>query len=137
MKSVTIDPSFVAWRTEARTLLMEDARPEDVQWCETDASATVFGSIYPSAPGSVDPNAKKPVRVAREFLAMLETAACYRAPDRWPFLYKALWRWTQGDRAIASADDADGHRLRRMIESVESEEREMRNKLRFRHRDSS
>jgi DNA polymerase len=137
MKCVTIDPSFAAWRSEARARHKVGAPTPDVPWRETDASATVFGSIDPPAPGSVDPNAKKPVKVAREFLAMLETAACYRAPDRWPFLYKALWRWTQGDRAIASSDDGDGHRLRRMIESVEAEEREMRSKLRFRHRDSS
>ncbi|AQH01592.1 uracil-DNA glycosylase [Burkholderia sp. KK1] len=137
MKSVILDPSFAAWRTEARNLLMEGVRPEDVFWRETDASATVFGSIDPPAPGSEDPNAKKPVKIAREFLAMLETAACYRAPDRWPFLYRALWRWTQGDRAIASPQDAEGLRLHRMIESVEAEEREMRKVLRFRHRDAS
>ena len=71
MKCVTIDPSFAAWRSEARALLMEGAHPADVQWRETDASATVFGSIDPPAPGSVDPNAKKPVKVAREFLAPL------------------------------------------------------------------
>lgn len=72
MKSVILDPSFAAWRTEARNLLMEGVRPEDVFWRETDASATVFGSIDPPAPGSVDPNAKKPVKIAREFLAMLK-----------------------------------------------------------------
>ncbi|SAL03190.1 UdgX family uracil-DNA binding protein [Caballeronia ptereochthonis] len=137
MKSIILDPSFAAWRTAARDLLMEGARPEEVLWRESDASATVFGTIEPPPPGSVDPNAKKPVKIAREFLAMLETAACYRAPDRWPFLYKALWRWTQGDRAVASPQDADGHRLHRMIETVEAEESEMRKVLRFRHRDAS
>ncbi|BAN24971.1 UdgX family uracil-DNA binding protein [Caballeronia insecticola] len=137
MKCVTIDPSFAAWRTEARNLLMEGLRPEEVSWRETDASATVFGSIDPPAPGSANPDAKKPVRIAHKFLAMLETAACYRAPDRWPFLYKALWRWTQGDRAIASPEDADGRRLAQMIETVEAEENKMRKTLRFRHRDVS
>jgi len=136
MKSVTLDPSFAAWRTVARSLVTESVPPLDVLWRESAASATVFGTI--SAPrGPVDPNATKPVKIAREFLAMLETAACYRAPDRWPFLYKVLWRWTQGDCAVASAEDEDGHRLHRMIEAVQAEETRMRKTLRFRHRDSS
>jgi uracil-DNA glycosylase len=137
MKSVVIDPSFASWRRLARSLLMEHVAPEDVAWRESGASATVFGAIDPPPPGSVDPNAPKPPKIAREFLAMLATAACFRAPDRWPFLYKALWRWTQGDRAVASPQDADGYRLHRMIEAVEAEENEMRRVLRFRHRDES
>ncbi|KIG03439.1 UdgX family uracil-DNA binding protein [Caballeronia concitans] len=136
MKSVILDPSFAAWRTVARSLVTEGVAPEDVLWRESAASATVFGTIAPPC-GPVDPNAPKPVKIAREFLAMLETAACYRARDRWPFLYKVLWRWTQGDRAVASPEDADGHRLNRMIEAVQVEESKMRKTLRFRHRDAS
>lgn len=137
MKSIAIDPSFASWRAVARTLLMENVCPDDVEWRESAASATVFGTIDRPPPGSVDPNAPKPPKIAGTFLRMLETAACYRAPDRWPFLYKALWRWTQGDRAVASAEDADGYRLHRMIEVVEEEESKMQKVLRFRHRDSS
>ncbi|WP_250534997.1 UdgX family uracil-DNA binding protein [Caballeronia sp. AZ10_KS36] len=136
MKSVTLDPSFAAWRTVARSLVMEGVPPEDVLWRESSASATVFGTVG-SPCGPANPNAPKPVKIAREFLAMLETAACYRAPDRWPFLYRVLWRWTQGDRAVASPEDEDGQRLLRMIEIVEAEETRMRKTLRFRHRDSS
>ena len=66
---------FAAWRTVARSLVMEGIAPEDVLWKESSAAATVP-----------------------------ETAACHRAPDRWPFLYKVLWRWTQGDRAVASPE---------------------------------
>ncbi|WP_250510237.1 UdgX family uracil-DNA binding protein [Caballeronia sp. GACF4] len=137
MKSVVFDPSFAAWRSAARTLLMEGARPEDVVWLESDSSATVFGSIDGPPPGPENPGAPKPVKIAREFLAMLATAACYRTPARWMFLYKVLWRWTQGDRAVVSPDDPDGQRLQHMIEAVEAEENEMRRVLRFRHRDSS
>ncbi|WP_277184758.1 UdgX family uracil-DNA binding protein [Caballeronia sp. BR00000012568055] len=136
-KNVPLDPSFAAWRRAARSLLIEGVPPQEVLWLESDASATVFGVVDPPPPGSVDPNAPKPPKIAREFLSMLEAAACVRVPDRWPFLYKALWRWTQGDRAVASREDEDGSRLHRMIESVRAEEDKMRKILRFRHRDDS
>ncbi|KND60754.1 Uracil-DNA glycosylase, putative family 6 [Candidatus Burkholderia verschuerenii] len=138
MRSIVLDPSFASWRASARTLLIEGVHPRDVDWQESDASATVFGTVGRTS-GPADPNAPKPPKIAGTFLRMLETAACYRAPDRWPFLYRALWRWTQGDRAVASGEDEDedGHRLRRMIKAVQTEETHMRKVLRFRHRDPS
>jgi uracil-DNA glycosylase len=137
MKSIVLDPSFASWRAAARSLLMDGLHPNEVDWQETGASATVFGTIAPLPPGAVDPHAPTPPKIAGSFLKMLETAACYRARDRWPFLYKALWRWTQGDRAVASAEDEDGYRLHRMIEVVQAEEQHMQKVLRFRHRDPS
>ncbi|CDY78246.1 Uracil-DNA glycosylase, putative family 6 [Caballeronia glathei] len=134
MKSVVIDPSFAAWRGAARDLLAQGVAPDGLLWRESPESATVFGTVdaLPAGPG-----APAPVKIAREFLAMLETAACFRARDRWPFLYRALWRWTQGDRAVASPGDPDGRRLHEMIDAVRAEESDMQRFLRFRHRDPS
>ncbi|SAL55337.1 phage SPO1 DNA polymerase-related protein [Caballeronia terrestris] len=134
LNSVVIEPSYASWRDAARDLLARGISPEGLLWREASDSATVFGTIdpIPDAPG-----APPPVKIARGFLDMIETASCYRVRDRWPFLYKALWRWTQGDRAVASLDDPDGRRLHEMVEAVQAEETHMKKFLRFRHRDPS
>lgn len=45
MRSIVLDPSFAAWRAATRTLLMERVHPRDVDWRESDTSATVFGTV--------------------------------------------------------------------------------------------
>jgi DNA polymerase len=134
MNSVTIEPSFASWRSAARDLLARGVSPDGLLWREASESATVFGTLDPEP---AEPGAPPPLKIARGFLEMLETAACARVRDRWPFLYKVLWRWTQGDRAVLSPDDADGRRFIRMIEDVRAEEERMHKFLRFRHRDPS
>jgi DNA polymerase len=65
---------------------------------------------------------------------MLQTAASFRADDRWAFLYKILWRWQNGDRAVLSVADEDGKRLHAMVKAVEREVHYMHAFLRFRER---
>lgn len=75
------------------------------------------------------------VRVSKELSTLLQDAAQYRAPERWSFLYRVLWRWCQGDRAVASAADEDGARLHGMAKAVRRARHDMIAYVRFHRRD--
>jgi len=122
--------SFVRWRDEARGLLARRIPPWQVQWSAHACGGTLFdGEAF--ADGSKHILAQ---RVPRRLLQMLETAACFRADDRWAFLYRILWRWQNGDRTVLSVADEDGKRLHGMVKAVEREAHHMHAFLRFRER---
>lgn len=84
---------------------------------------------------TADPSRRAaPLRLPRAALAMLESAACFRAADRWAFLYRVLWRWARGEREVLSAADEDGARLHTMVKAVHREEHDMHAYVRFRER---
>ncbi len=89
------------------------------------------GSLQPSTPPARPAQA---LQLPRSLMDMLQAAACYRAPDRWAFLYRVVWRWAQGDHAVQSAADADGARLHAMVKAVHREEHDMHAYIRFRER---
>ena len=74
------------------------------------------------------------VRIPRQLMEMLQSAACCRVPNRWAFLYLVLWRWQHGERDVMSAADVDGARLHAMVKAVKREEHDMRAYIRFRER---
>ncbi|TKC78965.1 DUF4130 domain-containing protein [Trinickia terrae] len=152
MKSIRIEPSFAAWRRFARTLLLEAAAPHEVEWIEAGGSAALLtangmpafaessaeAETETEAPNTATataaPAASVALTIPRSLLTRLEAAACYRAPDRWAFLYRILWRWAQGQRSVISEQDADGARLAMRIREVDKELQQMQALLRFRRR---
>ena len=62
----------------------------------------------------------------------LHDAACFRAADRYAFLYKIVWRWQAGQRDVLSAADEDGARLHAMVKTIRRETHKMNAYLRFR-----
>ncbi|WP_144148464.1 UdgX family uracil-DNA binding protein [Paraburkholderia sp. BCC1884] len=144
MKSISIDPSFAAWRRAARVLLRQKVEPAQVEWQEGEEAAESGidgggggggggGNHSVSGPDSALPAPAIP----RELLARLKTAACFRAPDRWALLYRILWRWTHGERHVLDLDDPDGARLAERIQSVEHETDDLLLLTLFRRRDPS
>lgn len=92
------------------------------------------GSATAPGTGTSTNTAGSPLNLPRELIDMLQSAACFRAPDRWAFLYQVLWRWRAGEREVMSIADPDGHRLRSMVKSVRREEHDMHAYVRFRER---
>jgi DNA polymerase len=138
--------SFAAWREAARELLKAGMPPEAVSW-GTPEGDDLFSGAPPAA--GPDHNAGIPLqqaqsprpaksgaspRVPRALMEMLQKAACFRAPDRWAFLYRVLWRWTRGEHDVQSAADPDGNRLHGMVKAVRREEHDMHAYIRFRER---
>ena len=118
--------SFSQWRKEARELLATGVPPHAVQWSEALQSDDLFGAVEQprQAYGAADvsttapANPRETARIPREMLRMLETAACFRAPDRYAFLYKIVWRWQLGQKDVLSPADEDGARLNVMIKTI-------------------
>jgi DNA polymerase len=146
--------SFDEWREAARDLLMHGVAPHAVSWISRHDGGDLFAGMAPDADAAdeadeadeageachggdpIAPVAMAPslVRIPRQMMEMLQTAACYRAPNRWAFLYLVLWRWQQGEKDVLSAADEDGARLHSMVKSVHREEHDMHAYIRFRER---
>jgi len=138
--------SFAEWREAARELLKAGVPPEAVSWGTPEGDDLFSGAPPEEGP---DHNAGIPLqtsqtprpatpgsypRVPRALMEMLQKAACFRAPDRWAFLYRVLWRWTRGEHDVQSPADPDGARLHGMVKAVRREEHDMHAYIRFRER---
>ena len=128
--------SFAEWRTAARSLLAQGVAPHEVDWAAA-GEADLFGNDAAAQAPSCGPapGHGAALRISAGLMALLELAACFRAPDRWALLYRILWRSRQGDATAMSAADADGARLHAMAKAVRREAHKMHAFLRFRERD--
>jgi DNA polymerase len=129
--------SFDEWRDAARELIARRVAPEFVEWASSEEEGDLFSAaaVPPGAAAAPPAVAPAPVlRLPRELMEMLASAACFSALDRWAFLYKIIWRWHLGERDVVSAADQDGARLYAMVKAVHREEHDMHAYVRFRER---
>jgi probable DNA metabolism protein len=131
--------TFAEWREAARELLAHGVAPHALSWGGPGAAADLFSSAPAAAPSThnaaVQLQEPKPApHLPRSLMDMLQSAACCRVPDRWAFLYRVVWRWQQGERAVQSAADPDGARLHAMVRAAHREEHDMHANIRFRER---
>lgn len=129
---VRLAQSFDAWRAAARELIARGVPPADVAWQSQPSDGDLFSST-PEATGTGAP----PLRLPRQLVELLESAACFNVHDRWAFLYQVLWRWQLGQHDVMSPADADGARLHAMVKAVRREEHDMHAYVRFRERAES
>ncbi len=138
MEQVSIHRDFESWRGASRRLLARQVTPENVLWLDDSQTpllplttvnlegAGVGGGV---AGGGVVGG----VRVPREFVELAETVACHRSPQRWPLLYRMLWRLTHGlsDLLDHLADD-DVREADQMAKAVSRDRHKMTAFVRFR-----
>ena len=129
---VRLAQSFDEWRAAARELIARGVAPADVQW----QSLPGDGDLFSSAADATDASAP-PLRLPRQLVELLESAACFNVHDRWAFLYQVLWRWQQAQHDVISPADADGARLHGMAKAVRREEHDMHAYVRFREREET
>jgi DNA polymerase len=136
MHVLIIDDDFDAWRAAALDALARGLTPESIDWRTPQGEPALFSEPEQSAqPANV---AEAPqIRVSRELASLLKDAAHFRDAHRWSFLYRVLWRWAQGDRAVASPADEDGARLYKMAKAVRRAQHDMIAYVRFRQREAS
>ncbi|HEY1147638.1 MAG TPA: UdgX family uracil-DNA binding protein [Pseudoduganella sp.] len=125
---------FGSFRAAARELIVRRVAPESVQWLGGADDLFAGAASALDAAGDAPAGAGGALRISRELMDLLETAACFRAPDRWAFLYRVLWRWHLGEREVISMADEDGNRLHSMAKAVRHEVHDMHAYLRFRER---
>jgi uracil-DNA glycosylase len=128
--------SFEQWREAARDLLAHHVAPEAVQWISHKHGGDLFAQAPPADPPAAQPASVDgaALRVPRQLMEMLQSAACCRVPNRWAFLYLVLWRWQRGEKDVMSAADEDGARLHAMVKAVKREIHDMHAYIRFRER---
>jgi DNA polymerase len=88
MRQVRIQRDLDSFRAAARSLLARDIEPNGIAWVdeneptllEEDAVAQLSSSI------SVSPH----------FFELCRLASCHRDRERWPLMYRLLWRVTHG-----------------------------------------
>ena len=137
---VAIEDTFASWRETALKALAQHVAPEVIDWRIAGGennhvdSHTLFDG---DAVASFASTAPAEVRISRDLAELLKDAALYRDTTRWAFLYRVLWRWHGGDRAVASPADADGARLYKMAKAVRRAKHDMIAYVRFRLRDAS
>ncbi len=129
MREVVFEPDFPHWRDQARRLLANDAAPDNILWSESQGSQA---SLFSEPAEQPAPSARSP-RVPKAFLDLAELAACHRDPDRWPLLYRVLYRLTHGEPKLLAIDsDPDILRLKQMHHAVGRDMHKMRAFVRFR-----
>lgn len=129
--------SFDEWRDAARELIARHVAPEFVEWLSQPEDGDLFSAAPAEEAGAVLETNSTPqavLRLPRQLMELLVSAVCFRAPDRWSFLYKVVWRWHLGERDVISPADPDGARLHGMVKAVHREEHDMHAYVRFRER---
>jgi DNA polymerase len=135
--SARIEPTFHAFREKARALLTAEVAPEAVVWSEekqpAPSAARYQQSSNHQSSNHQSSNPQIQLRVSRHFVALAELAACHRATDRWPLLYRILWRLGhENTRLLNDATDADVSKLVKMAEDVRQDIDQMKRSVRFR-----
>ena len=127
MLQIRFDGHFDGWREAARDLLHRGIAPHHVEWLAGDAAGGLFGGHV--APEPIVPSS--PVRIPRQLLAEMESAARFRTADRWSLLYRIRWRVAKGDQTARLVGDVDGSELHARIKTIRREMHHLHAFLRF------
>jgi DNA polymerase len=123
MQAVAVS-GLADWRESARSLLAQEIRPDEVVFHDAGQD-----SLF-SPPPALQ---RTPTKVPKEFLELAADVACHRHPQRWPLLYRVLYRVTHGERHLLHIDvDPDVRELFLMQKAVKRDIHKMHAFVRFR-----
>ena len=121
---LTDQTDFDGWREAARSLVLNDIKPQEVSWViDTTARAT---SRLPVAP----PGGQ--FKVSRDFVERAEAVLCHNDPERFALLYQMLWRMRSEPELLKIASDPDVRQFEAMEKAVGRDIHKMRAFVRFR-----
>jgi DNA polymerase len=129
MIQVAVENSFAAWRNAARELLKARVKPDEVFWVP-EGQAGLFDAqkVRPEPPVSF--------YVPPEVLKIAEAAACYDDAERWPLLYRVLFRIVFENRELLQIEsDPDVRSVRLMEKAVGRDVHKFHAFVRFRQID--
>jgi probable DNA metabolism protein len=132
MTEIRIHPDFPAWREAARHLLRSQTPPEDVLWSDgSDGQLPLNRFAQP--PTFTGAAAAADARVPSQFIPMAKTVSHHRDQQRWPLLYRLLWRLTHGEPHLLSISvDDDVHQAEAMEKAVRRDVHKSHAFVRFR-----
>lgn len=130
MRTIVIKPEYEAWRTAARQLLIQSAKPDDLLWTDDPQEASLFvvEDVAPKKP------AAEAIKVPSAFMDLARSVAAHTDAKRWALLYRALWRLTLGgERHLLSiATDRDVRQMQDWCKAVGRDIHKMHAFVRFR-----
>jgi DNA polymerase len=103
VRIITVHRDYDDWRARVRSLLAAQADPATVLWQESADTQLLLLPIEPA-------NAKGPsttIRVPRDFADLAWDLFHHRDPERFPLLYRILWRLTHGERNLLKIEVDD------------------------------
>lgn len=122
------------WRDAARRLLQHGIAPEAISWLVEGRQDG--GELDLSPPGSL-PTADaqkslRPVRIAKDLLALINSALLHRNPDRFDLGYRTLWRAQSIPGLHRNPADPDVLKLNRYAKAIRRDTHKMHAFVRFR-----
>jgi probable DNA metabolism protein len=121
---------FAEWRAVARALLIRGVPPADVEWHDPAQAADLLSA---TAYSPLQPIMERHVgRVPMHFIKHAQAAICHSDAGRFALLYSLLWRLQKDRRLLFNLDDTDVGKLRRRVQAVLADCKNMREQLRFR-----
>lgn len=127
MINAPVTNDFAVWRSTARDLVLSGVRPEEIAWGGVE-QAGLFG-------GTDLENCKRieQISVPSSFIKLAEAVACFDSPDRWPLLYRIIYRLTyQNKDLLAIESDPDVRAARLMEKAVNRDVHKFHAFVRFR-----
>ena len=101
MKQVIVENTFDSWRIAARSLLAANVPPDKVVWANP-SQRTLFESFEIA-------NHEKPAhKINRAFIELARLVSCHSSDEKWPLLYRILYRLINENRDLLEiASDID------------------------------
>lgn len=125
MITAAVKNDFENWRQTARRLVMAGVRPNDVVW-SNETQAALFDKV-------VEPSVLKDLKVPAEFLKLAASAACVDDAEKWPLLYRILYRLAYENRNLLEIEsDADVRAARLMEKAIRRDVHKFHAFVRFR-----
>jgi probable DNA metabolism protein len=124
MFAVFVD-NFETWRLAARNCVLNDVRPDEVVWSETDAGLFDSPPAVTSSPDQLV--------IPRTFVESAKRVAMHREPSRWNLLYRVLYRLTHGEKQLMRIEvDDDIRQIHLLEKAVSRDMHKMKAFVRFR-----
>ncbi len=132
MRTIRIE-DFDHWRNTARSLIIDNVPPADVQLVENDGQQSLFGDAVADAIDDQQTAQSTAFTVPRNFISLSTAVSYHRDPNRWSLLYRTLWRIkNEQNRLLEIETDGDVHRLNQMEKQVRRDAHKMKAFVRFR-----
>lgn len=126
MLQIEVGDTFESWRIAARALLAAGVEPDAIIWTPT-GQGRLFRSL------TLPPSTGKAVSVPRQFIKLAEAAACFDSEDKWPLLYRILFRLGFENKQLLEIEsDADIRDARLMEKAVNRDVHKFHAFVRFR-----
>jgi probable DNA metabolism protein len=116
---------FDGWRLAARRLRLNGVRPEAVSW-------RIGGDLFEAVDETHNPAPPARFSTPVAFIDLARTVICHRDPDRFPLLYRLLWRLGQEPDLLHRLTDPDVAAANGMAKMVSRASHKMKAFVRFR-----